>query len=360
MAKKQVGGLMAKMLERSTVKDAAILNQSKIYDQAEMIPTEVPMLNVAFSADPDGGVIPGLTSIAGPPKHFKSLFALIAAKAFMDKYPEGILLFYDNEFGTPRKYFESLNFDVNRILHTPIENIEKLKNDIMVQLNGLERGDKVFIIIDSVGNVPSIKEIEDALDGKQVADMTRARALKSLFRMVTPILTIKDIPLISINHVYKEMGMFPKTVMSGGQGGVYSSSTIWFISREKEKDGTEVTGYDFKIRIEKSRYVKEGTVIPINVMYEGGVNKWSGLLENAIDAGYIAKVKKGVYQRVDENGEFFGEEFSENEINHDSATWVDLLAKQEFKDFLKNKYTLGAGELLQNQEEVELTDDTGD
>src|SRR6185503_12025473 len=344
--------LMEKLLARSTIKDAAVLDQSKIYDKAEMIPTTIPMMNVALSADPDGGVIPGLTTIAGPPKHFKSLFALVMAKAFLDQYPEGILLFYDNEFGTPKKYFESLDIDPKRILHTPIENIEKLKTDMMVQLEGLDRGDKVFIIIDSIGNVPSIKEIEDALSDKHVADMTRARALKSLFRMVTPILTIKDIPLVAINHTYKEMGLFPKQVMSGGLGAVYSSSTIWFIGREQEKEGTQVTGYNFNITIEKSRYVKEKSKIPINVTFDGGINRWSGLLSNAIDFGLIAKVKKGVFQQIDENGEFFGEEYSEDEISHSDEIWETVLSKQEFKDYLKSTYALGTGDLLAKEKEM--------
>jgi hypothetical protein len=134
----------------------------------------------------------------------------------MDKYPESALLFYDSEFGSPQSYFRSQGIDTDRVIHTPITDIEMLKSDIVTQISGFERGDKVFIIIDSIGNLASKKEIDDALDGKSVADMTRAKQLKSLFRMITPHLSMKDIPMVSINHTYKTLELYAKDVVGGG------------------------------------------------------------------------------------------------------------------------------------------------
>ena len=208
--------LLKKIKSNSTIKETALLTQQELLNDKDSISTPIPMINVALSGKVDGGLIPGLTVLAGPSKHFKTLFALVIGAAFLKKYPEGVILFYDSEFGTPTKYFESLDMDMERIIHTPVTNIEELKHDLVNQLESFDRKDKVCVIVDSVGNLASKKEVEDAKDGKSVADMTRAKAMKSLFRIVTPYLTVKDIPMITINHTYKTMEMFSKDVVSGG------------------------------------------------------------------------------------------------------------------------------------------------
>ena len=169
-----------------------------------MIPTSIPIVNVALSGRLDGGLTPGLTMWAGPSKHFKTAFSLLMAKSYLDKYPDAALLFYDSEFGTPQSYFQSFGIDMDRVLHTPITDIEQLKFELMQQLNNVERGEHLIIVIDSIGNLASKKEVEDALDQKSVADMTRAKQNKSLFRMVTPHLSLKDIPMVVVNHTYME------------------------------------------------------------------------------------------------------------------------------------------------------------
>lgn len=208
--------LLEKLKKNSTIKDSSVLSQSKFFNEKDMVTTAVPMVNVALSGSLDGGLTPGLTMWAGPSKHFKTAFSLLMAKSYMEKYPDSILLFYDSEFGTPKKYFETFDIDMDRVLHTPLTDIEQLKFDIMQQLQELNRGDKLIIVLDSIGNLASKKEVDDALDGKSVADMSRAKQVKSLFRMVTPHLTMKDIPMIVVNHTYKEIGMFPKDIVGGG------------------------------------------------------------------------------------------------------------------------------------------------
>lgn len=208
--------LMDKLKKNSKIDAASVLSQSKFFGEKDMIKTDVPMINVALSGDIDGGLTPGLTVLAGPSKHFKTSFALMMAAAYLKKYDDGILLFYDSEFGSPQSYFETFGIDTERVLHTPIMNIEQLKFDLIGQLENIERGEHVLIIIDSIGNVASKKELEDAINEKSVADMSRAKALKGLFRMTTPYLTMKDIPLIGVNHTYKEQGLYPKDIVSGG------------------------------------------------------------------------------------------------------------------------------------------------
>jgi len=218
MAKEKVktGSLLERLKKNSTVKLTDILLDSKFFNDKDVIPMPIYALNVAFAGDLFGGFVPGVTTWAGPSKHFKSLFSLLQAKAYMDKYADAVLLFYDCEFGTPVSYFKSVGIDMSRVMHTPILNIEELKFDMMQQLEGINRGDHIITIIDSIGNIASKKEVEDALDGKSVSDMTRAKQLKSIFRMITPHYNIKDIPLVVINHTYQTQEMFSKTVVSGG------------------------------------------------------------------------------------------------------------------------------------------------
>lgn len=351
-----MSALMDKIKKNTTIMGTAMLKESKIFGNKDMITTPVPMINVALGGDIDGGLTPGLTVLAGPSKHFKTLFALVMGAAFLKKYEDGVVLFYDSEFGTPIKYFESLNIDMSRVVHTPITDIELLKQDIMVQLKGFDRKDKVMIIVDSVGNLASRKEVDDALDGKTVVDMTRAKAMKSLFRMVTPHLTIKDIPMITINHTYQTMEMFSKAVVSGGTGIYYSADTIWIIGRQQDKDDKtkKIDGYHFIINIEKSRYVREKSKIPISVSYEQGINRWSGFLELALEAKVIGKPLAGRYERIDADGVFFGPRYKEEEIISNDAFWEDILNTTNFRDWIREKYSVaGAGSLIQNSlEEV--------
>jgi RecA/RadA recombinase len=177
--------LMEKMLKSGSIKTTTLAN-SIIFNKKDMVQTPVPIINVAFSGDLDGGMVSGLTLICGPSKHFKSNLGLVCVKAYLDKYPDAICLFYDSEFGITPDYIKSNGIDANRVLHIPVEHIEQLKFDVTQRLNDIVRGDKVVIFIDSVGNLASKKESEDALEGKGAADMSRAKSLKSTFRIITP------------------------------------------------------------------------------------------------------------------------------------------------------------------------------
>ena len=152
-----MGNLLEKLQKNSTIRETEILTDSKFFNDKDLIQTSVPAVNVALSGKLDGGLTPGLTVFAGPSKHFKTAFAMLLAKAFQDKYKDGVILFYDSEFGAPQSYFETFDIDTNRVVHSPIADIEQLKHDIMQQLNGVERDDHIMIIVDSVGNLASKK-----------------------------------------------------------------------------------------------------------------------------------------------------------------------------------------------------------
>lgn len=338
--------LREKLQKNSTIKETNILTESKFFNTKDLIQTSVPALNVALSGKLDGGLTPGLTVFAGPSKHFKTAFAMLLTKAYLDKYDDAMVLFYDSEFGAPQGYFESFGIDTDRVLHTPITDIEQLKHDVMSQLNGIERGDHVLVVVDSVGNLASKKEVEDALEGKSVADMTRAKQMKSLFRMITPHLTIKDIPAVVVNHTYKEIGLFPKDVVSGGTGIYYSADNIFIIGRQQEKTGTEVTGYNFIINVEKSRYVREKSKIPVEVSWEGGISKWSGLLDMALESGHVIKPSNGWYQ-VAANGDD-GKKYRTKDT-YSKEFWLPVLQDETFYDWIKSRYTISTGDMLSHE-----------
>ena len=344
--------IMDKLKSNSKVKATEVLSDSKFFNEKDMVTTSVPMMNVALSGDIDGGLTPGLTVLAGPSKHFKTSFALIMAAAYLEKYKDAVMLFYDSEFGSPQAYFEQYNIDTSRVLHTPITNVEELKFDLIGQLEGLDRDDKVIVVIDSVGNLASKKELDDAINEKSVADMSRAKALKGLFRMTTPYLAMKNIPLLAVNHTYMEIGLFPKAIVSGGTGIYYSADNIWILGRQQDKVGTEIKGYHFVINVEKSRYVKEKTKIPISVSWDGGVQHYSGLLSVALDGQYVAKPSNGWYCRVDRStGEMVDPKVREKDTLTEEF-WKPILEETDFKDFVKGKFAIG-GNLSNELEDVD-------
>jgi len=337
--------LRNKLLKNSTINTTSQMSQSKIFGKSSVVMTPVPIINAALSADVDGGLQSGVLMLAAPSKHFKTGFMLLMASSFIKKYAEdAIILFYDSEFGSTTSGINSWGLDMDNIVHTPITCIEEFRHDIMVQLKELNRDDKVIIVVDSVGNLASLKEITDAEEGSNKADMTRAKVLKSLFRMVTPHLTIKDIPMIVVNHTYKEQTMYPRDIVSGGTGAYYSSQDIWIIGRNQDKNQTtkEINGYKFNIKIEKSRSVKEGSIFPVNVMFNDGIQKWSGMSDLALELGIISSTKKGYVAPIDQTtGEvLINEAVKESTVEGDDKFWANIMKNTDFKERIRNKYAL--------------------
>lgn len=349
--------IMDKLKKNSRLGHTEILSESKFFTEKDMTPTDVPMVNVALSGSTDGGLAPGLTVLAGPSKHFKTSFALLMAGAYLKTHKDSVMLFYDSEFGSPQSYFTQFGIDTSRVLHTPITNVEELKFDLVHQLENIDRDDKVIVVIDSIGNLASKKELDDALNEKSVADMSRAKALKGLFRMSTPYLAMKNISLLAVNHTYKEIGLFPRDIVGGGTGIYYSADNIWILGRQQNKVGTEIKGYHFVINVEKSRYVKEKSKIPISVSWEGGVEQYSGLLAVALAGNYVAKPSNGWYCHVDRStGELMDAKVREKDTLKEEF-WTPLFENTDFKEFIKKQYSIGSDSLVSMDEIVEEVND---
>lgn len=349
--------LLDKLVKVGSTKHQAVLSKSKFFDNKEVITTDYPAVNIVMSGEVDGGFSGGLTILAGPSKHFKSNTGLVFVEAYLKKYPEAVCLFYDSEFGSLPSYFASRNIDTDRVLHIPIEDIEQMKFDMAQKLNEISKDDKVIIFVDSVGNLASKKEVEDAENEKAVADMTRAKQLKSLFRIITPKLTLKNIPCVVVGHTYKTMEMYAKDVLSGGSGIYYSASTIIFFGRSQEKEDGELSGYNFTMKVDKSRRVREQTKVPLNVTFKGGINKMSGMFELALEGGFLIKPKMGWYQIVDKvTGETSEKSYRASEI--ESGGHLEKIVYSEpFKEYVRNTYLLGITTNDESEIDVDILDE---
>lgn len=336
--------LLSKLLNAGTIKANVLSDDNDVLNCRDVTPTSIPIINAAFTGDLfTGGVVSGVSVFAGPSKHFKTTLALLCLKSYLDKYEDSICLFYDNEFGATLESFNDLGIDLNRVVHIPITSIEELRSDISNRLNEIQPGDKVFTLIDSLGNLASKKEIKDAIEDKDAADMTRAKVIKSLFRIITPHFTLKNIPAIVISHVYLTMELFSKAKVSGGTGVEYSANNVFIIGRSQDKDQTskEILGYDFTINIEKSRFIKEKSKLSFSVSHDSGIDYYSGILELALESGDVIKPNNGWYQLIDkETGEMIGQKVRESATATDEFLGV-VLKRKSFIDFVAKKYKLG-------------------
>jgi hypothetical protein len=334
--------LVKKLIKASKNPYIDMLEDSEYLNDDSLTSTDILGLNIALSGELDGGFSSGVITIAGKSKHFKTLFGLEMVKGYLRDNPDGVLVFFDSEFGSPKDYFYGVLGEEysKRVIHAPVTTVEDLRTQFMNQLDAIERSDKVIFMLDSIGNLASIKETEDALSGKQSVDMTRAKMIKSLFRLITPQLTLKDKTLIVINHTYNTLEMFSKEVMGGGTGTVYSSDTIFFIGKQQEKDGKDLLGWNFIINIEKSRFVKEKEKLGILVTYENGVNKFSGIFDLAVECGIIGVPSKGFYQYPNMEDT---PKRRRKEIENDVDVMNEICKNEEFNSFIKNKYKLFGG-----------------
>lgn len=341
--------LLEKLKASGSIK-VSTLAESTLFNEKEVCHTDVPIINIALSGKLDGGITSGLGIIAGESKRFKSLLGLIQMKAYMDKYPEAVSLFYDSEFGVTQSYVEAVGIDANRVVHIPIEHIEHLKFDISKRLDSISRGDKVFIFVDSIGLLASKKEVIDAVEGKDTTDMTRAKQIKSVFRIITPHFTTKDICGVIINHVYKEQGsMYPKDIVAGGQSVMLAANWVWIIGKSQEKDAEGVKGWNFTINVEKSRFVKEKSKLTFLVTYDGGLDRWSGLMDEALESGHCVKPSNGWYAKKGDDKKLRLSDTNNKEF------WMPILMDKSFRDFIQSKYQLSQVALFNS---VDYDDDT--
>ena len=235
----------------------------------------------------------------------KTFFSLAVVKNFLDSNPDGYCLYFDTEAAVNRGLLESRGIDLERLVVVNVVTIEEFRSkalravDIYLKTEEGNRKPCMFVL-DSLGMLSTEKEIRDALDDKQVRDMTKSQLVKGAFRMLTLKLGQANIPLIVTNHTYDVIGSYvPTKEMGGGSGLKYAASTIIYLSKAKEKEGTEVVGNIIKAKTAKSRLSKENKEVKIRLYYdERGLDRYYGLLE----LGELGGLWKNVAGRYEIDG----------------------------------------------------------
>lgn len=352
-----MSSLMEKLKKSGKIKDAVLLKDRKFNE--EQFNTGVFVLNLALSGNLHGGVSSGITGFAGESKHFKTGFSLCCVAAILREDPEAVCLFYDSEKGASLAFFESFDIDMDRVLHVEIKNVEELKFDIADRLESVGKEGRLVILIDSIGNLASRKEANDALDGNSAADLTRGKELKSFWRIVTPYVNFDGHFMFPVHHTYDTIEMYSKKRVSGGQGGMLAADSLFVVGKRQMKEGKEFLGSEFVLNTEKSRYIRERTSIPISVSYAHGINPFSGLLEIAIAAGVVHKPSQGWYSRsiVKDDKKWRAKETSTMEF------WEPILTNDEQCKLIEDLYSLKSSKLLVTDEktgELKVDTETGE
>jgi len=312
---------------------AADIDETETY-----VDTGSYIFNALVSGSIFGGVSGNkITAIAGESSTGKTFFSLAVVKNFLDTHPDGYCLYFDTEAAITKSLVESRGIDTQRLVVVNVVTIEEFRTkalkavDIYLKKPVEERKPCMFVL-DSLGMLSTEKEITDALNDKQVRDMTKSQLVKGAFRMLTLKLGQANVPLIVTNHTYDVIGAYvPTKEMGGGSGLKYAASTIIYLSKKKEKDGTEVVGNIIKAKTAKSRLSKENKGVEVRLYYdERGLDRHYGLLE----LGELGGLWKNVAGRYEIQGKkIYGKEILKNPevyFTEEVMQQLDEIARKEF------------------------------
>jgi RecA/RadA recombinase len=296
------------------------------------------ILNALVSGDIYRGIPSNkITALAGESATGKTFFALGMVQKFLDDNPEGNVVYFESESALTQEMLEERGIDTSRILLVPVTTIEEFRTQAVNIIDGFDakkKGDeKIFFVLDSLGMLSTIKETEDIGSGKNVRDMTKAQVIKGTFRVLTLKLGKVGIPMIVTNHTYDVIGsMFPQKEMGGGSGLKYAASSIIYLSKKKEKDGTEVIGNIIHCKNQKSRLTVENKMVDVRLTYDKGLDRYYGLLDLAIKYGIFKQVSTRI--ELPDGKTQFGKTINNNPETYFTPEVLDQLnecAKKEFK-----------------------------
>lgn len=233
-----------------------------------------------------------VSALAGKSGVGKTYYAMTACKNFQRDNPDGVVLYFESEGAIRVEMLEKWGIDTSRFNIFPVVTVEEFRKQLvdLIEAYDPKNDPRIFVVLDSLGNLSTTKEIDDIINNTGKKDMTRAQTIKSIFRVVTLKAAQKGIPLVLTNHTYAEMGaMYPKDVMAGGSGLVYAASTIVFLGKSKDKEGSEQVGVKIRCRVPKSRLTIEDTFVMTQINFRKGLNRYYGLVELAELAGVVTK-----------------------------------------------------------------------
>jgi len=307
-------------------------------DVDTFIDTGSHIFNAVLSGSIHGGIPSNkITALAGESATGKTFFVLGMVKHFLDSNPDAGVIYFESESALTKQLIEDRGIDSERMIIMPVTTVQEFRTQALTVLDKyMEQNEAdrkpIFLVLDSLGMLSTTKEVEDTADGKETRDMTRAQVLKAAFRVLTLKLGRAKVPMVITNHTYDVVGAYmPTKEMGGGSGLKYAASTIIYLSKKKEKDGTEVIGNIIHCKTQKSRLSKENMMVDVRLRYETGLDKYYGLLDLAVKHGIFKQVSTRI-ELPDGTKQYAKSIYNEPEkyFTDDIMAQLDEAAKKEY------------------------------
>ena len=310
-------------------------------DVESFIDTGSYAFNALLSGSIYGG-LPGsrITAIAGEAATGKTFFALGICKHFLDKDKDAGVIYFESENAVSKDMLENRGIDSSRVVIMPVATVQEFRLQAIKIIDKYLEQEKdkrkpIMFVLDSLGMLSTTKEMEDTAEGKETRDMTRSQIVKSAFRVLTLKLGQAKVPMIMTNHTYDVIGsMFPQKEMGGGSGLKYAASSIVYLGKKKEKDGTEVVGNIVHCKNYKSRITKENAIVDVRLTYKKGLDQYYGLLDLAEESGLFKKVSTR-YELPDGNKQYA------KTINNEPEKYFTKEILEKIDEYTKRKFTYG-------------------
>ena len=297
------------------------------------------IFNALLSGSIHGGLPSNkITAIAGESATGKTFFVMGMCKNFLDANPDAGVIYFESESAITKQMVIDRGIDPQRMVMFPVTTVQEFRTQALKVLDKyLEQNEAdrkpILLCLDSLGMLSTTKEVEDTADGKETRDMTRAQVLKAAFRVLTLKLGRAKVPMVVTNHTYDVVGsMFPTKEMGGGSGLKYAASSIVYLSKKKEKDGTEVIGNIVHCKNQKSRITVENKMVDVRLTYDKGLDKYYGLLDLALKYGIFKNVSTRI--ELPDGSKTFGKTINNNPekyFTEDIMKQLDECAEKEFK-----------------------------
>lgn len=332
---------------------AGLADDGVVGDTNYFIDTGSYTLNALLSGSIFGG-LPGnkVTALAGESSTGKTFYALGIASNFLKTDPDAGVIYFETEGALTRDMLQERGIDTKRFVIIPVSTVQEFRTQAVKVLDAYDKQPKkdrkpIMMFLDSLGMLSTSKEMEDTAEGKDTRDMTRAQLIRGAFRVLSLKLAKLDVAMVVTNHTYAVVGAYmPTKTMGGGDGLKYAASTIVFLSKSQDKDGTEVVGNIIKCKLEKSRFTREKSMVETKLSFTKGLDRYHGLTDLAVEAG-IWKSQGGRIE-VHDGRKVFGK----NIANNPSDFFTEDVLKQ-LDNYCKSKYNYGSDEVVEQVEELE-------
>lgn len=338
---------------------ASIVEDGLSTDNTGFIDTGSYVVNALVSGSIYGGYPQNrVTAVAGESSVGKTYFAMTTVKTFLDNDPSAEVVYFDSESAFTKEMFVERGMDTNRIAMVPVATLDEFKFQalkILEQYNEIPKEERppLLMVLDSLGNLSSEKELNDASEGKSVQDMTRGRSIRSIFRVLTLKLGKLNVPMIVTNHVFATMDQYNPSAM-GGTGLKYAASTILFLSKRKERDAERnVIGNVIHVKAEKSRMTREQMKVDTRLFFDSGLDRYYGLVDLAIGSGIWKKVST----RVETED---GKKVFQSVIERNPEQFFNETVLNSIDEYCKKKFCFGKREDMEEELDEEYLEEAGD